>query len=63
MPSDAKKKREAKKKEAAKTRGQKKPVENGSEKEENGVNGITENGENGNSGRYFFFCESIAILL
>ncbi|KAK3758024.1 hypothetical protein RRG08_006605 [Elysia crispata] len=50
MPSDAKKKREAKKKEAAKTRGQKKPVENGSEKEENGVNGVTENGENGNSG-------------
>ena len=47
MPSDAKKKRDAKKKEAAKSRGQKKPIENGTEKEENEA---TENGVNGKTG-------------
>jgi ATP-binding cassette subfamily F protein 2 len=43
MPSDAKKKRDAKKKEAAKSRGQKKPQNADEKTDQNGVNGESEN--------------------
>jgi len=50
MPSDAKKKRDAKKKESAKLKGQKKPTKPEGDAEENGEDGIKENGtENGHS--------------
>merc|ERR1719233_2544434 len=48
MPSDSKKKRDAKKKEAAKSRGQKKPTQNDEDEVcENGVNGVSNGLTNG----------------
>lgn len=54
MPSDAKKRKDQKKKDAAKNRNKKGPKENGEAEEVNGVNGeVTANGINGHAGIIF----------